>query len=88
MADGAQVLANLWDSAWAAGGGVGVGDAAGPVPETVLQALYEDVGFVPSLDLDHIAPVLQARPVPDAASLAGGRSAPKRRTAPRRGSGR
>lgn len=86
MADGAQVLANLWDSAWAAGGGVR--DAAGPVPETVLQALYEDVGFVPSLDLDHIAPVLQAEPAPDAASLAGGRSAPKRRTAPRRGSGR
>ena len=56
MADGAQVLAMLWDSAWTAGGGMP--GAAKEIPEDDLKTLYEDPNFVPSLDLDHIGAVL------------------------------
>ena len=68
MADGAQVLAMLWDSAWIAGGGIA--GAAAAVPQPALQIIYEDAGFVPSLDLDHIAAVLRqdASPSPVARS--------------------
>jgi hypothetical protein len=57
MADGARVLAAVWAGAWAAGDG----DAnfkkskLVAVPEADLDALYRDVTFVPSLDLDHVA---------------------------------
>ncbi len=57
MADGAQVLAMLWDSAWKVGGGIA--GVARAIPEPDLQKLYEDPSFVPSLDLDHIVPVLR-----------------------------
>ncbi len=63
MADGAQVLAMLWDSAWAAGGGIA--GAAAAVPEAALQRLYEDPAFIPSLDLDQIGAAL----APDAAPV-------------------
>ena len=60
MADGAAVLATLWDSAWQVGGGIR--DAGGAVDEAALHTLYQDPDFVPSLDLDHIAQVLGAEP--------------------------
>ncbi len=61
MADGAQTLAMLWDSAWHEGGGIPRATAA--IPEPALQRLYEDPAFIPSLDLDHIAPALVLPPV-------------------------
>lgn len=59
MADGARVLAMIWESAWRAGNG-------NQIPESKLKALrkdtlaglYRDPNFVPSLDLDHIKPSL------------------------------
>ena len=64
LADGASVLAELWEAAWKKGGGeqwareLGVRDAA------TLRDLYCDPTFVASVDLDHIASVLAHRPVP------------------------
>jgi hypothetical protein len=60
MADGARVLAMLWDSAWQQGGAIA--GAAAAIPQRDLQALYEQADFVPSLDLDHIGPALSAAP--------------------------
>jgi hypothetical protein len=60
MADGARVLAAVWAGAWAAGNGDGKikKSQLGAVSEDDLDALYRDVTFVPSLDLDHIAAAL------------------------------
>ncbi len=60
MTDGALTLAMIWDAAWNVGGG---NDRTGwdlsAVDRAQLQALYEDTGFVESLDLDHIGAVLK-----------------------------
>jgi hypothetical protein len=55
MADGARVLAAIWDGAWKQGNGDKL-DAAkleGLDPDA-LRKIYEDPAFVPSLDLNHI----------------------------------
>lgn len=60
MADGAQVLAAIWHGAWTAGNGNQIAAAKiAAVDRALLQARYEDTSFVPSLDLDHIGPVLR-----------------------------
>ncbi len=53
IVDGSRVLAMIWDSAWAAGDGDKIAKAKlDAIPCAKLQELYEDPGFVPSLDLD------------------------------------
>jgi hypothetical protein len=60
MADGANVLAMLWDSAWAAGGGGAIPQSKlKAVPTARLMTLYKNHDFVPSLDLDSIGPHLR-----------------------------
>jgi hypothetical protein len=63
LADGAVTLGMIWESAWVAGGGDSRFTTAQMVAisRAKLQALYEDDVdvFVPSLDLDHIGPVLK-----------------------------
>ena len=60
LADGAVTLAMIWESAWIQG----KGDTRIPakslaaVSEADLQTLYQDISFVPSLDLDSVATVL------------------------------
>jgi len=60
MADGARVLAFIWDAAWKAGDGDSIG--AGKLGEVDFDTLYEiytaDEAFVPSLDLDSILTAL------------------------------
>jgi hypothetical protein len=60
IADGARVLAFLWDAAWRIGDGDRLG--AGPLvafePERLRQ-IYESADFVPSLDLDHVGAAIQ-----------------------------
>jgi len=60
MADGARVLAWLWESAWSVADGDRFGPSdLGAAKIEVLQHLYAgDPTFVPSLDLDHIDPAL------------------------------
>jgi hypothetical protein len=59
MADGANVLAMLWDSAWAAGNGNAVAPSAlKTITKPALKALYIKADFVESLDLDSIGPKL------------------------------
>jgi len=60
LADGALALADLWESAWVQAGAEQQFSAANlvAVDRDALRALYEDPGFVPSLDLDHISAVL------------------------------
>jgi len=60
LADGIGTLAAIWTGAWTAGGGEdGIDPAALTARDpAVLQALYQDPGFVPSLDLDQIGPQL------------------------------
>lgn len=77
MADGAQVLAALWDGAWREGGGIA---GAGDVGEDALKRLYADPAFVPSLDLDHIGPALQAGTPTAPAQPAARAPTPRRRT--------
>ena len=73
MADGARVLAMLWDSAWRQAGPLSTKTA---IPQPELQKLYTDSGFVPSLDLDHIGPTLVPVRVPaPQAALKASRSA-------------
>jgi hypothetical protein len=60
MADGAMVLARIWEAAWQAGNGTAIPNSAlTPIAENSLIALYTDVTFIESLDLDHIGAVLQ-----------------------------
>jgi hypothetical protein len=60
MADGARVLARIWEGAWAEGhGGDIAGPALGTIDPGILKGLYEDEKFVESLDLDHIGAVLR-----------------------------
>ena len=59
MVDGCRVLAMLWDSAWAEGGGAAIPVTALKMFQRgTLQTIYEDQNFVPSLALDDIDPVL------------------------------
>lgn len=63
VAEGALVLAQLWDAAWAAGGGDSIAKTKlVAIPTDALQALYEDPKFVESLDLDHISSALEPAP--------------------------
>jgi hypothetical protein len=57
-----RLLGVIWESAWIAGGGESAFDPAdlAPRPTDVLQQLYEDPTFVPSLDLDHVAAALSS----------------------------
>ena len=60
MADGARVLAQVWESAWLAGNGESIAQAKLKlIPKKELMKLYRQSDFVPSLDLDHIKPVLR-----------------------------
>jgi hypothetical protein len=59
MADGAKVLAGIWNAAWKAGNGGSIGQASlGAVDPKALVKLYTDEGFVESLDIDHIGAAL------------------------------
>ncbi len=59
MADGARVLAAIWDAAWTAGNGGAISSAAlAACDPQALIALYRDTTFVESLDLDHIGAAL------------------------------
>lgn len=59
MADGARVLARIWEGAWAAAGGdVLAASALGLVNRDRVRDRYVDVKFVPSLELDEIDAVL------------------------------
>ena len=59
MADGARVLAAIWDGAWAAGNGNSIpASSLAEIAAAKLQTLYEDENFVTSLDLDNIGPEL------------------------------
>ena len=60
MADGARVLAAIWDGAWKAGNGDVISAAAlTRIPAKSLVARYRRRDFVPSLDLDAIGTVLK-----------------------------
>lgn len=56
IADGARVLAFIWDAAWMTGDGSKIhASQLGAVDTDALQEVYtEDATFVPSLDLDDI----------------------------------
>ncbi|HEY8259483.1 MAG TPA: hypothetical protein VIG08_17625, partial [Gemmatimonadales bacterium] len=59
MADGARVLAAIWQGAWSAGNGGGIAASKlGTISTTRLMPLYRDPKFVESLDIDSIGPVL------------------------------
>jgi hypothetical protein len=52
MADGAHVLASIWQGAWEAGGGESLaGSKLGAVSKTTLRAIYDSAGFAPSVYL-------------------------------------
>ena len=60
MYNSAALLALVWEAAWNAGSGENAAiDKLGPIPEAILQKLYQDENFLPSLDLEHIAAVLR-----------------------------
>lgn len=60
MADGARVLARIWEGAWAEGNGDNIPDSdLGPIDPDILRGHYENEKFVESLDLDHIGAVLR-----------------------------
>jgi hypothetical protein len=60
MADGAAVLAQVWESAWTEGHGHKIAAAdLKAVATTDLMAHYTNPKFVQSLDLDHIGAVLK-----------------------------
>lgn len=55
MADGARLLARLWEGAWAAGNGDRLADnRMRAARESTLMRLYRNPQFLPSLDLDHV----------------------------------
>jgi len=57
MADGARVLAKIWQAAWNAGNGDNI-TGLGPIATDLLVREYSNSKFVESLDLDHIERVL------------------------------
>jgi len=61
LADGAVTLARIWEAAWVEAGAEQRFTPAHLVAldRDALRALYQDPGFVPSLDLDGIGAVLQ-----------------------------
>jgi hypothetical protein len=63
LADGVVTLGMIWESAWIAGGGNDkfTTQQMVAINRAKLQTLYEDEEnvFVPSLDLDHIGPMLR-----------------------------
>ncbi len=60
MADGIRVLEQLWVAAWRAGGGASAPAAQlGRIAPAEVLRRYRTPSFVPSLDLDHIAPALR-----------------------------
>jgi hypothetical protein len=60
MADGARVLAFIWEAAWAKGHGDSVASTKlKSIHPDALRNLYIDETFLPSLDLDHIGEVLE-----------------------------
>ncbi len=63
MADGAQLLADLWDSAWTVGRGEHGAEPPGQIEQGKLAAIYRSKDFLPSLDLDSIEPVLKESPL-------------------------
>lgn len=53
FADGANVLASIWQGAWEAGGGGGIGAAKlVAVDKKTLTRIYKDKSFVPSVFID------------------------------------
>jgi hypothetical protein len=59
MAQGARVLAHIWNCAWIDGGGDKAAAASlKTFTEAKLASFYRDPTFIPSLDLDQIGPVL------------------------------
>ncbi len=64
MADGTRTLAAIWEAAFAQGKGTSTipTTSTKAVDPAALQALYQDPGFVRSLDLDHIGAVLKQPP--------------------------
>lgn len=63
MADGAQLLAALWDSAWDVGRGEEPSKLPGEIAKGDLAAIYRRPDFVPSLDLNNIGAVLKDMPL-------------------------
>jgi hypothetical protein len=60
MTDGAQVLARIWEGAWAEGGGDAILlSNLGVIDPALLMGLYRNLEFVESLDLDQIGPILR-----------------------------
>jgi hypothetical protein len=60
MANGLNLLAQLWDAAWRQGNGNAIGEQQlGAIDLSALMKLYRDPAFVPSLELDDIASVLR-----------------------------
>jgi len=60
MALGIRNLAHIWESAWIAGGGASAKSAEMvEFSEAEIRKRYVNPKFVPSLDLDHLAAVLQ-----------------------------
>jgi hypothetical protein len=59
MADGAQCLVQVWESAWAEGGGDKNITKLGAISESTLETIYQNAEFMPSCTLDTIASVLK-----------------------------
>jgi hypothetical protein len=59
IANGCRMLAHIWESAWAVGGGDGNITKLEAVSQDDLVSLYTEHNFVPSFTLDKIKPVLE-----------------------------
>jgi len=60
MADGARLLASIWESAWNSGDGDAIhANRLQEIDTDTLMELYEDPEFVKSLHLEDIASVLK-----------------------------
>ena len=59
MADGARVLARIWQAAWDEGSGDLIGGGAGAIDPKDLKNMYEDTTFVESINLNDIESVLK-----------------------------
>ncbi len=89
MADGCMCLAQLWDSAWAEGGGDAHIHALGSIEQSALEKLYQSPDFLPSHTLDTIGSVLSGGPAHSASVVplhrsrgrAAGSAGPRRRRA-------